>query len=67
MPKESERLKISSKPPKGEDGYRTFSIRIKEELVFDIEQLSRRTGRSRNELIGILLQYAVGRCDVEEL
>jgi len=61
-----ENLIIKKKRPKGEDGYKTFSIRIKEELVFDIDELSSKTGRSRNELIGILLQYAMMHCKIEE-
>ncbi len=50
-----ENLIIKKKRPKGEDGYKTFSIRIKEELVFEIDELSSKTGRSRNELIGIFI------------
>ncbi len=61
-----ENLIIKKKRPKGEDGYKTFSIRIKEELVFDIDELSSKTGRSRNELIGILLQYSIKHCKIED-
>ncbi len=66
MSNSDERLKITPKHRKGEDGYKTFSIRMQEDLVLDIEQISHRTGRSRNELIGILLRYALARCDVED-
>ena len=52
--------------PKGEDGYKTFSIRIKEELVAKIDAIAAETGRSRNELIGIFLTYAADRCRVEQ-
>lgn len=61
-----ENLIIKKKRPKGEDGYKTFSIRIKEELVFKIDELSSKTGRSRNELIGILLQYSIKHCKIED-
>ena len=61
-----ENLIIKKKRPKGEDGYKTFSIRIKEELVFEIDELSSKTGRSRNELIGILLQYSIKHCKIED-
>lgn len=54
------------KPKKGEDGYKTFSIRIKEETVSKIDDISVKTGRSRNELIGLFLDYAVDRCVVED-
>ncbi len=66
MNKKEERLIITQKPPKGDDGFKTFSIRVREDLVTQIEQISKRTGRSRNELIGMLLQYALGKCEVEE-
>lgn len=58
-------LKITSRKPKGEDDYRTFSIRIKKETVEQIEEIAAKTGRSRNELIGILLDYAIANCEVE--
>lgn len=62
----SENLIIKPKRPKGEDGYKVFSIRVKEELVGKIDRISEQTGRSRNELIGLFLDYAVERCKVEE-
>lgn len=60
-----EKLIINKKSLKGEDGYRTFSIRIKEETVSELEKLSSQTNRSRNELINILLDYAINNCEVK--
>ena len=57
---------IKPKKPKGEDGYRVLSIRVKEEIVAQIDTISMKTGRSRNELIGILLEYAIGHCVIEK-
>ncbi len=54
-----EKLIINKKTLKGEDGYKTFSIRIKDETVARLEGLSKATGRSRNELINILIDYAI--------
>lgn len=51
--------------PKGEDGYRVFSIRVKEQTLQKIEEISARTGRSRNELIGLMLDYALPRVKIE--
>lgn len=51
---------------KGEDGYRTFSVRIKEDIVARIEEVAAKTDRSRNELIGTFLEYALDRCVVED-
>lgn len=59
-------LVIKPKKPKGEDGYRVFSIRVKEEIVAQIDTISMKTDRSRNELIGILLEYAIGHCVIEK-
>lgn len=60
-----EKLIINKKSLKGEDGYRTFSIRIKEETVSSLDKLSEKTNRSRNELINILLDYALENCEVK--
>ena len=61
-----EKLILPPKRPKGEDGYKVFSIRISDELVERINDLAARSGYSRNELIGRLLSFAVDRCDIEE-
>lgn len=60
-----EKLIIEKKLPKGEDGYKTFSIRIKNETIKNLDKLSRDTERSRNELINILLDYAIKNCEVK--
>lgn len=62
----NEQLIIRPKRAKGEDGYKVFSIRVKDEIVGKIDEISAKTGRSRNELIGILLQFALNRCVIEE-
>ena len=61
-----DKLIITKKGVKGEDGYKVFSIRIPDELVERINDLAARSGYSRNELIGKLLDFAVDRCDIEE-
>ena len=58
------KLRITPKLPKGEDGYKTFSIRIKYETAGRLDQLALYSGRSRNELIGILLEYAIENCEI---
>lgn len=59
-------LVIHPKRAKGEDGYRTFSVRIKEETVEQLNEIAAKTGRSRNELIGVLLEYALTHCTISE-
>ncbi len=60
-----EKLVISKKSLKGEDGYKTFSIRIKDETVAKLDNLSKESNRSRNELINILLDYAIENCEIK--
>lgn len=59
-----EKLIISKKSLKGDDGYKTFSIRIKDETVAKLDKLAELTNRSRNELINILLDYAIENSEV---
>ena len=61
---DQEKLIIYPKRAKGEDGYKTFSIRIKDETVQRLDELASATNRSRNELIGILLDYAIVLCNI---
>lgn len=58
-------LIIKRKRAKGDDGYKVFSIRIREEVVSRLDDICVKTDRSRNELIGILLEYALDRCVIE--
>ena len=60
-----DKLIINKKNLKGEDGYKTFSVRIKEETVSKLNKLSKETNRSRNELINILLDYAIDNSKVK--
>lgn len=60
-----EKLIINRKSIKGEDGYKTFSIRIKEETVTNLDKLAAETNRSRNELINILLDFGIENSEVK--
>ncbi len=48
---------------KGDDGYKVISVRIKEGTLGKIDDLSKKSNRSRNELINIILENSVD--DVE--
>lgn len=61
----NDKLIIKKKSLKGEDGYKTFSIRIKDATVEKLNSLSEETNRSRNELINILLDFAIDNCEIE--
>lgn len=51
---------------KGDDGYKIISVRMKDELVEELDTLSAKTNRSRNELINLLLESAIEITIVEE-
>ena len=61
---DDKKLTITPKPMRGEDGYKTFSIRIKEELVAEIDEISSKTGRTRNALIGTFLEFALKNYEI---
>ncbi len=60
------KLIIPKKPLRGDDGYKTFSIRVKEETVERLDALSKETNRSRNDLIGLLLAFGLEHCEVAD-
>lgn len=63
----SEKLKIKKRPAlKGEDGYKTFSIRIKDETVERLEEIAKQTNRYRNDIINIMLEFAINNCEITE-
>jgi hypothetical protein len=58
-------IKISKKDRlKGNDGYKIFSSRVKEETVCALDELASKTNRSRNDLINFLLEHAVKRAEI---
>ena len=56
----------SLKQLKGEDGTKVISVRLKDELIEQLDTLSAQSNRSRNELIGLLLSDAVKRVRISE-
>lgn len=51
---------------KGDGGYKTFSIRIKDETVASLDRLAAEINRSRNELINMILEYGISNCGIVE-
>lgn len=63
----AEEIKIKKKVAKhGDDGYKIVSVRMKDELLERLDQLSADSNRSRNELINLLLGAAVDIVKIEE-
>ena len=59
------KIKISPAKLKGDDGYKSFSIRVPEEICDALDNIAAQTGRSRNEIITILLKEGVEHVEVE--
>ena len=55
---------VITKKLRGDDGYRVFSVRIKVDTFDHINELAEETGRTRNELIGMLLDFALEHSEV---
>ena len=59
-----DKLTISKKRYKGEDSHVTFSVRLRVETVSNLEAIAKETNRSRNEVINLLLDWAVENCEI---
>lgn len=53
-----------TKRKRGEDGHKILSIRVQEDIINRLDALADETGRSRNELIGLLLDFAIDNSEV---
>lgn len=60
-------IKITKKGlRRGEDGCKVVSVRMKDELIERLDDLSVKTNRSRNELVNLLLNAAIDIVKIEE-
>lgn len=60
-------IKITKKNSRrGDDGCKVVSVRMKDELIERLDELSTKTNRSRNELINLLLHAAIDIVKIEE-
>lgn len=61
---EKNKLIINKKALRGDDGYKVFSVRLKDEMVARLDRMADETNQSRNELISLLLAFAVENCEI---
>lgn len=50
---------------RGEDGNKIISVRIKEEILKDLDNLASQVNYSRNELINIILRYGIDNIQIK--
>lgn len=58
----NEPLKIKKR---GEDGNKVITVRIKEDVLAEIDRIAKEINCSRNELINIILQYGIKNIEIE--
>lgn len=58
----NEPLKIKKKY---DDGNRVISVRIREELLSQLDALADASNRSRNDVINLILEYGVRNIEIE--
>ena len=58
----NEPLKIKKR---GEDGNKVITVRIKEDLLSEIDRLANESNYSRNELINVILRHGVENIEIE--
>ena len=49
---------------KGDDGYKVISIRIKETTLNKLDEISKQSNRSRNEIINIILDNSIESVEI---
>ena len=57
-----EPLKIKRR---SDDGNRIISVRIREDILADLDRLASETNRSRNELINTILEHGIKNVELE--
>ena len=57
----SNSLKIKKR---GEDGNKIISVRIKEDILKELDKIAKESNYSRNELINLILQYGVENLEI---
>ena len=63
----ADEIRIKKKPiRRGDDGHKVVSVRMTEELIGRLDDISGKTNRTRNEIINMLLEAAVDIVKIEE-
>jgi len=62
-------IHLNNKPlvikKRGEDGNRIISVRIKEEILSQLDRLATETNHSRNELINLILAHGLENIEIQ--
>jgi len=61
---ENKKLKISQKKYRGETS--VISVRLNDGLIKDIDSISEKTGRTRNEIIQKCLEFSIDNLEISD-
>lgn len=50
---------------RGEDGNKIITVRIKEDILAQLDKIAAESNHSRNELINIILRYGIENLEIE--
>ena len=56
--------RILKNQKRGEDGNKIISVRIKEEILNELDRISKESNYSRNELINLILKYGIENLEI---
>ena len=51
---------------RGDDGYKTFSVRSESDTIEKIDELAKQTNISRNNLIQEMLDFAIDKIEIQK-
>lgn len=50
---------------RGEDGNKIITVRIKEDILAQLDKIAAESNHSRNELINIILRYGIDNLEIK--
>lgn len=50
---------------RGEDGSKVITVRIREEILSELDRLAAESHYSRNELINVILRYGIENVEID--
>lgn len=50
---------------RGEDGNKIITVRIKEDILAQLDKIAAESNHSRNELINVILRYGIDNLTIE--
>ena len=60
---DNKKIKVSKK---GDDGHTNISLRLRNSILSELDDIAAKTNRSRNELANMFLEFAVKNWELEE-